>query len=423
MASVIRRAVRQRERPLRRAVAIPYGRATLTLGARASAEIVSAAKRRPGTHNGRRRLLETLLWRHLASQVERRLPEGRAGEHVAPSEVGAELRRRPEVAQLLERMWPRLSPEAFLHDFLGARPLIELASRGILSEDEQGLLYRPRSASHDEAVWTQADIALLDEASSLLGPVRPRADDQRAQRTYGHVVVDEVQDLTPMDLRMVARRSLSGSMTVVGDIAQATGPWAPASWDDVVAQLPARRGWRLAALSVNYRAPVEVMELASRVLAEALPGAAPPEAVRETRLAPQVRSTDPAGGVEEWQALLGRTVSEEIGAVAGAGDAEEGTVGVLVPSRLLGEVEAALRTWRVDYGEVGSGALDTRVSLLALRDAKGLEFDSVVVVEPAQIVAESPQGLRALYVALTRCTNRLAIVHREPLPAPLRSAS
>ena len=151
----------------------------------------------------------------------------RGGGPLAPSELGAELRQRSEVGELLERMWPRLTPEALLHDLFGARPLIELASRGLLSPEEQELLYRPRSASHEEVAWAQADIALLDEASWLLGALQSRQGEERALRTFGHVVVDEVQDLTPMDLRMVARRSLSGSMTLVGDIAQATGPGRP----------------------------------------------------------------------------------------------------------------------------------------------------------------------------------------------------
>ena len=123
----------------------------------------------------------------------------------------------------------------------------------------------------EEVAWTQADIALLDEASWLLGPLRP-GPARTSPTPYGHIVVDEVQDLSPMELRMVGRRSLSGSMTLVGDIAQATGHWAPASWEDLMAHLPARRGWRMVSLSVSYRAPAEVMSLAAHVLAAALPG-------------------------------------------------------------------------------------------------------------------------------------------------------
>jgi DNA helicase IV len=440
MARLLRRAVRQRQRPLRKSVGIPYGRLVLTLNARTSEEIVSAAKRRSGSHNARRRLVESLLWQHLTAQLESRTSHGavrgdngdlvgRAG--LRPSELGVELRRRPEVAELLERIWPKLTAEDLLHDLFGARPLIEVAGKGLLSSTEVDVLYRPRSASAAEVAWTPADIALLDEASWLLGQARSGAAKQQRHRTYGHIVVDEAQDLSPMELRMVARRSLSGSMTLVGDIAQATGPWAPAAWDDVMAHLPARRGWDRVSLSVSYRAPAEVMALAARVLTAALPGALPPEPVRHTGRRPRFVS---AGDDERWPSLIARTVREEMAAVAfttwgattvgegalGEGAVgEDGSVGVLVPASLLDEVRTALSAGGVAHGEVGAGALDAQVSLLTLADAKGLEFDSVVVIEPAQIVATPPQGMRALYVALTRCTRRLTIVAREPLPEAL----
>jgi DNA helicase IV len=480
MARFVRRAVRQRERPLRKTAEIPYGRMVLTLTPQASADIIRAAKRRSGPHNARRRLVERLLWDHLAGQLEgrtdggppagarpgqpgvatartgpgqrgpdpsrsrsrapddpaldnradggrgthRRDPGTPGSDEVSPHELGAELRRRPEVVELLERMWPRLSAEAFLHDLFGAKPLVQLAGNGVLGPSELDLLYRPRSASVEEVRWSAADIALLDEASWLLGPVRSELATEA--RSYGHIVVDEVQDLSPMELRMVGRRSLSGSMTLVGDIAQATGYWAPASWDELMAHLPARRGWRLASLSVSYRAPAEVMELAANVLAVALPGATPPEPVRRTGQSPKILTLAAGAGREAtatWHALISRTVKDELQAVSAIGEGEDGSVGVLVPSELLADVRSALVEGGTGFGEVGSGALDTPVSLLALGDAKGLEFDSVLVVEPALIVAQPPEGLRALYVAVTRCTRRLAIVHREPLPPPLRRAT
>jgi DNA helicase IV len=444
MARFIRRAVRQRERPLRSTAEIPYGHLVLTLTPQASTEIVSTAKRRSGPHNARRRLVERLLWEHFAAQFERRGdgPNGRPGgpgraetgrgqtasgpvapgsDEISASELGAELRRRPEIVELLERIWPRMTAEAFLHDLFGARPLIALAGNGALSATELDLLFRPRSANLNDVPWSPADVALLDEASWQLGPVR--SEPATEYRSYGHIVVDEVQDLSPMELRMVGRRSLSGSMTLVGDIAQATGYWAPNSWDDLMAHLPARRGWRLASLSVSYRAPAEVMELAAHVLAAALPGARPPEPVRRTERRPKVLTPSTNAGQDGtavWHALISRTVKDELQAVSAIEAGEDGSVGVLVPSVLLADTRSALEEGGVAFGEVGSGALDTPVSLLALGDAKGLEFDSVVVVEPARIVAQPPEGMRALYVAVTRCTRRLAILHREPLPAPLR---
>ena len=141
---------------------------------------------------------------------------------------------------------------------------------------------------------------LLDEARALLGPPRRRLapEGEDLVRTFGHVVVDEAQDLSPMQLRMVARRSLSGSMTVVGDIAQATGSWVPASWSQVVEHLPVRRGWRLVELTVNYRTPSEIMDVAGRILEQVAPGMRPPEAVRSSGRPPRIiRAAVPAGSL------------------------------------------------------------------------------------------------------------------------------
>lgn len=436
MAPLLRKAVRQRERPLRAPVEVPYGTTTLVITKEISEEIVSAARRRSGPHNARRRFVENLLWQELAAQLSRR-PSPRRGRaapapadaneqpevRVVAAELASELRQHPAISEALQRIWPRLSAEELVHDLFGARPLLDSAGRGVFSKAELGLLYRLRSASPGEVAWTAADIAVLDEALALLGPRsaglagRAGRDGAGQPRTYGHIVVDEAQDLSPMELRMVGRRSLSGSMTVVGDIAQATGAWAPSSWESVVAHLPTRRGWRQSQLSVSYRAPAEVMELAAAVLAEALPGAVPPDPVRRTGEQPRFV---PVEASHSWHPELPGTVIEEMAAVASPDGGEDGNVGVLVPPSLLAEARSALAAGGVSFGEVGAGALDSRVSLLALPDAKGLEFDSVVVLEPADIVSASPQGMRALYVAITRCTRRLAVVYKRPLPAPLR---
>ena len=268
MVKVLSRAVRTRERPLRRDVEVPFGAGVLRLRARTTEDIVGMARRRQGTHNARRRFVEAHVLRVLSDEYRARL--GRSGIDGADDAPTAEeqrdlaqrLRRVPEVSDALDRMWPRLSPHEFLHDLLGARALLSAAGKGILSPFEVERLYRPRSTSLEAVPWTVGDAALIDEARTLLGPRRGRPARVRSKRAeegtasemgfwpqglaaspepapsastaseddiraFGHIVVDEVQDLSPMQLRMLARRSLSGSMTVVGDIAQATGPWAP----------------------------------------------------------------------------------------------------------------------------------------------------------------------------------------------------
>jgi len=240
MAKVVARAVRTRQRPLHEDIEVPYGALVLRLTARESRRIIEGARRRPGTHNARRRLVEQSVAQVLADrarQTQQRLGVGTPDVTAFPGyEDPAELeddefdfedfsrkvRRVPELALALDRMWPRLSPHELLHDLYGAPPLIAAAARGILTPEEQSLLQRPRSSSFEEVAWTPSDAALIDEARHLLGPRSGGSDDPL--RKYGHIVVDEVQDLSPMQLRMLTRRSLAGSMTVVGDIAQATAP-------------------------------------------------------------------------------------------------------------------------------------------------------------------------------------------------------
>ena len=215
-----------------------------------------------------------------------------------------------------------------------------------------------------------------------------------------------------MQLRMVARRSLSGSITVVGDIGQATGPWAPASWDEVTAHLPGQRPPRLVELTVSYRTPAEVVEVAARVLAEAAPGLRPPTPGAPDRRRPRFEQVEPGG----WPPTGWRRCPPG-----------------LSPTSLPAPPPCWPRrrwwpTWPSPSTPPASTAIDPRrdglgapLSLLPVDLANGLEFDAVVVVEPAAIVEESPQGLRALYVALTRPTRRLAVVHTRPLPDALRA--
>ena len=180
-------------------------------------------------------------------------------------------------------MWPVLTPAQLLHDLFGSPALLRLAGAGTLTDAEIDALHRPRAERVDDVRWTPADVALLDDAREVLGPrvgKGGKVDDADEIRTYGHIVVDEVQDLTPMQLKMAARRSLNGSLTVVGDLAQATGALAPDSWDDVLAHLPERKPARVVGLSVGYRIPAQIMELADRVMRAATPQLRSPRAVR-----------------------------------------------------------------------------------------------------------------------------------------------
>jgi DNA helicase IV len=318
-----------------------------------------------------------------------------------------------------ERMWPYLTPAQLLHDLFGSRALLRSAGQKYLTSDEIEALYRERSPDVDSVRWSDSDVALLDEAFVELGP-RPRKngkiDESDEIRTYGHIVVDEVQDLTPMQLRMVARRSLSGSMTIVGDIAQATGAHAPSSWDDVLAHLPQPRSGRdelnrVIGLSVGYRIPGQIMELANRVMAAATPGLRAPSAVRLGPAPPSFVSAT-------TDTLLDRTVDETLALVEAV---DGGNVAVVTPNDMVDQMSDALSARGIEHGRANRSALDSGVTVVPVSLVKGLELDAVVVVEPSRIVTGELQGMRSLYVALTRSTQRLSVVHADELPTPLRA--
>jgi DNA helicase IV len=249
------------------------------------------------------------------------------------------------------------------------------------------------------------DVPLLDEARARLGPRRKR--EQIEVRTYGHIVVDEAQDLSPMALRLLGRRSLNGSMTIVGDIAQSTGAWAHDDWDEILEQLPIKRDPRRAELTVGYRIPAPNMAMAARVLRVAAPELSPPRSVRQDGDAPQIiRAHDRA-------ALADVVVDATLEEVAAVGT---GSVAVICPLGMVDELSSALSERGVDHGRATRHGLDSQITVVPVGLVKGLELDASVVVEPASIVSDEAQGLRALYVALTRATKRLAVVHADPLP-------
>jgi DNA helicase IV len=407
MSKVLAKAVRDRERPLRNDLRVRFGVQTLVVPAQRTADIVTDARRRFRLHNAGRRYVEAQLYMALAAVS--RMP-------TTPEEVRERTRLLPEVREALERMWPVLTPAQLLHDLFGSRALIDLAAGKHLSDDERAALVRPRSDDVDAVLWTHDDVPLIDEARALLGPRRRRSNgaDPDEIRTYGHIVVDEAQDFSPMQLRMLDRRSLNGSMTVVGDIAQSTGVWAHRDWNEVLEHLPQKRPAQRAELSIGYRIPGPTMDLAAKVLAVAAPDLQPPNSVRQSGDEPRLLAVD-AG--EDLVAL-----TDQVAAVAAQerDTVDPGTVAVIVPNTLVDAVGAALDRAGIDYGRASRIGLRSRVTLVPVSLVKGLELDAAVVVEPAAIVDEEAQGMRALYVALTRATRRLAVVHARELPEPLR---
>ena len=404
MSDVIDQAINDRERPLRDDLVLPFRTGYVRLRVEESARIVRNARRRFRRHNSGRKFVENEVWAALAATFH--------DAEVGPRDVKDTLRSTPEIREALDRMWPLLTPAQLLHDLFGSKGLLKLAARRVLDEGEALALYRPRSESVDDVRWTPADVALLDDARDVLGPKPGRngkIDDADEIRTYGHIVIDEVQDLTPMQLKMATRRSLNGAMTIVGDLAQATGPLAPIDWQDVLDHLPDRKPSRVIGLSVGYRIPGQIMELANRVMAAATPMLRAPQSVRVGDAAPVIVRAD---------GTLGAAVADEVRSITGS--LPNASLGVIAPDSMIDGLSEHLTAAGVNHGTATRTGLDEGVTLVPVSVVKGLELDAVVVVEPARIVADHEHGMRSLYVALTRPTQRLSIVHAEDLPQPLR---
>ena len=403
MAKVLRRAVRDRERGLRAPLEVGFGLQTLRMDVATSERIASEARRRYRWHNAARKFVDTEVFAALAAS-------GRGD--LDPAGVREQLRSNIAVREALEWMWPVLTAAQLLDDLFGSPALLAHACEGVLDGVEGDALARPRAGSGVEIAWAHDDVPLLDEARGLLGPKPGRRRDpgEDEVRTYGHIVVDEAQDLSPMQLRMLERRSLNGSMTVVGDIAQSTGQWAHQSWDEILDLLPQRRPPRRAELTIGYRLPAPNMDLAARVLRLAAPELAPPRSIRQDGDPPLIVAADPGEGVA---GAAVRATLVELDAVG------VGNVAVICPPSLVVPVSEALTAAGVEHGQATRHGLDSQVTVVPVGLVKGLELDASVVVEPAAIVAEEAQGMRSLYVALTRATKRLAVVHAEPLPEVL----
>ena len=330
--------------------------------------------------------------RSVADVVGRRI-EARRGVVVDRPQIAADLNADRAAATVLDRMWPTTSPAALVRRLFtrgGSSPAV-----GPLDAAELALLARPAARARRDEAWTAADLPLLDEAAALVGG---------SPRVYGHVVVDEAQDLSPMALRMVRRRSRDGrSFTVLGDLAQATAPGATADWRRAIEALGDPPGATVESLTVGYRVPASIMETASAYLAASAPHLERTRSVRVDGDAPRIV---PAG-------------ADVPGAVASVGRgllAAFQTVAVIsTPDRLDGLLDV-LRHHEVPADPPGVAARPGHLALVRAADAKGLEFDAVVVLEPAAFLQLSG-GPGLLYIALTRAVQHLSVVHGRPLPS------
>ncbi|MFE7483757.1 HelD family protein [Streptomyces sp. NPDC057552] len=333
---------------------------------------------------GRERV-RTRIVRSVQQQAERR-----AGPRT-PAWVRKVSRARPLTA-LLDTLWPTVRPEQVLAGLLTGPDTLAAAADGILEPDEQKALLRTRPPrSTGPGRWSAADLVLLDELAGLIE--RPAG--------YGHIVVDEAQDLSPMQCRAIARRSPFGSLTVLGDLAQGTTPWAARDWPGFLAHL-GKPDAVTTALTTGLRVPGAVAELANRLL-EHLDADVPP--TRSLRRDGEVRTE-----------AVRDTAAATVAAVDAALE-RAGSIGVIAADSGAPGLRAALGA--AGIRAAGPDTPGARVTVVPASAAKGLEYDQVVVVEPAAIVDAEPRGLNRLYVALTRTVSHLRIVHSRPLPSAL----
>ena len=468
MTGILAAAVRDRQEVPETVLPVEVERDTLLLDRQTCLAARERARRSGRPHNLARELFDIEVIHALAAQVAERIgADPLGGENLLDeadlAEIRRELRAEPGVEAALDQLWPRLTPRRLLSDLFSSAERITAAAPE-LDKSERRRLYR------EPGGWSPADAPLLDEAAELLGRAERRdsgRDDrirrerieyaegvldithgsrsidlededegeilsvadlldadrlverhadreqlttaQRAaadrQWAFGHIIVDEAQELSPMAWRLLMRRCPSRSMTIVGDVAQTGALSGAGSWADVLSAYVGGR-WRMEELTVSYRTPAEIMAVAAEVLAEIDPTLTPPRAVRQAGVPPWDIRVEP----ERLGPCLVEMTVRELAEISGAEDDEGGRVGVLVPASLAGELGRTVTAALPDAAVGEHPDLGNRVVVLTVGQAKGLEFDAVIVVDPERMVSESPRGRNDLYVALTRATRRLGVL-------------
>jgi len=308
------------------------------------------------------------------------------------------VRRAKPVRAAVDQMWPKADPVRLVFRLLGDPELLARAADGILDAAEQAAIRWPaQPRGLGSARWTAADAVLIDEAGDLI------------ERTpsLAHIVVDEAQDLSPMQCRAIGRRCATGSATVLGDIAQGTTPWATSSWPQLLGHL-GKPDAELRVLETGYRVPRQILDFASRLLSRIAPELSPASSVRQDPGALLVRQHGPAA------------LGDALAAACADALSRAGSAAVIAADEQIPALDAVLRAAAVPHAVLDGAVAAELITLVPVTLAKGLEFDQVIVYEPAQITRAEARGLHRLYVALTRAVSRLTVLHAEPLPELLR---
>ncbi|WP_394253703.1 HelD family protein [Arthrobacter pityocampae] len=458
MAQVIRNAVANRERVPAENKRLNVEGTMLTLTPRQVSRARERARATGKPHNEARVTFVKILLRELTEQLLDKLEESSGGGNNADrSYLAEDVRSSRDVRIALNLAWMPLTPQKLVSE-LFARPELLRAAAPHLDEDELAVLARPAGAP-----WTEADVPLLDEAAELLGDLDPSAGrdtaarDQEQKRdlanaeralenvnasledsgvdgvltaedlaqhnavtatrlsaaerasvdrtwAYGHIVVDEAQELSPMQWRLLMRRCPLKSFTIVGDIAQTSSAAGSRSWQQALEPF-VRDRWQLEELTVNYRTPAQIAEAAVRMANAAGLVVSAPKAVREGRFPPVLDT------VGDAVTALVQAMPEELAAIDG------GLLAVIAPDHLLTAVRDALAPTYRDRVGSGAGGPGQDIVVISPRESKGLEFDGVVILEPQEMLDSATARVGDLYVAMTRPTQRLRVISGGRMPA------
>ncbi|MCX5421691.1 UvrD-helicase domain-containing protein [Streptomyces sp. NBC_00078] len=391
MAEVLRRAVHSHVTLPTEPVVVVRGSRRWRVPAHELGDIVRELLDRGIRYGAAREALPQRIAHAVLVQMERsgEAPDDRVQDAVA---------RNSAVKAAVKAVWPPVDPAKLVLRLLTDADFLAAHADGLLSQDEQRtILWAKPVRSVKAAKWSSADAVLIDEATDLV------------QRTHslGHVVLDEAQDLSPMQYRAVGRRCTTGSATILGDLAQGTTPWATRSWDEALAHLGKSEGV-IEELTAGFRVPTDVITYASRLLPHIAPGLTPVASVREN---PGFFDLRPIAGTAEVVAACEELLRNE------------GSTGLIVADVRVPSLAAALTAAGISYLAPGEETTrDTRLTLVPASLAKGLEYDYVVLDEPQAVVDGEPDertGLRRLYVALTRAVSGLIVTHAAPLPTQL----
>jgi DNA helicase IV len=392
MAEVLRRALWASIRPPAQPLVLSRGARRLRVPAHEIEALARELRDRGVRYGTGRELLAHRIAHVILLQLEA------AGE-TCDDRTHDSVRRSAPVRKCVDEVWPKVDPKRLVFSVLADQNPATGNARGLLSPAELSAITWPKvPRGLASAPWTRADQVLIDEAADLI------------ERTpsIAHVVVDEAQDLSPMEVRAIGRRCATGAATVLGDIAQGTTPWAATSWPELLAHL-GKPGAAVRELDVGYRVPRQILDYASRLLPAIAPGLGPARSLRA--------DADSLAVVAAAPGELGARVAAGCATALG----RPGSVAVICADAQTTEVAAALATAGLAFGTLGApeSSAETRLTIVPVTLAKGLEFDQVVLVEPGRIATGEAYGLRRLYVALTRAVSRLTVVHSQPLPAEL----